>query len=148
MFDITNETSFINLRSWLEQLRTHAYCDTPDVIICGNKADLFDRRVVSEERAKFEAQKYGSVRLALAIDFRSRTQSGAFVFSKDWLISRPAHQPAKTWPKRSKHCWTWSCDECNEWSRIRTYDRKKRSKTMFDLELPLLDDPDVIVKTA
>ena len=49
----------MNLRSWLEQLRTHAYCDTPDVIICGNKADLFDRRVVSEERAKFEAQKYG-----------------------------------------------------------------------------------------
>ena len=59
LFDITNEQSFLNIRGWLEQLKTHAYCDQPDVILCGNKADLHEYRVVSEERAKHEASKYG-----------------------------------------------------------------------------------------
>lgn len=59
LFDITNEQSFLNIRGWLEQLRTHAYCDQPDVILCGNKADMHEDRVVSEERAKLEASKYG-----------------------------------------------------------------------------------------
>jgi Ras-related protein Rab-27A len=59
LFDITSEKSFINIRNWLEQLRTHAYCNDPDVVLCGNKADLYEKRVVSEERARQEAEKYG-----------------------------------------------------------------------------------------
>lgn len=59
LFDITNEQSFLNIRGWLEQLRTHAYCDHPDIILCGNKCDLSDHRVVSEERARQEASKHG-----------------------------------------------------------------------------------------
>jgi Ras-related protein Rab-27A len=59
LFDITNEQSFLNIRGWLEQLKTHAYCDQPDVILCGNKADMHEDRVVSEERAKHEASKHG-----------------------------------------------------------------------------------------
>ncbi|RWS16824.1 hypothetical protein B4U79_09426 [Dinothrombium tinctorium] len=59
MFDITNEQSFVNIRNWLEQLKTHAYSEDPDVILCGNKADLYEKRVISEERARQEAEKYG-----------------------------------------------------------------------------------------
>ncbi|XP_046385757.1 ras-related protein Rab-27A-like [Ischnura elegans] len=59
LFDLTNEQSFLEIRNWLDQLRTHAYCDDPDVVLCGNKADLEDRRVISEERAKDIARKYG-----------------------------------------------------------------------------------------
>lgn len=59
LFDITNEQSFLDIRGWLEQLKTHAYCDQPDVVLCGNKADQHEDRVVSEERAKQEAQKHG-----------------------------------------------------------------------------------------
>ncbi|CAG2165225.1 unnamed protein product, partial [Oppiella nova] len=59
LFDITSEKSFLNVRNWLEQLKTHAYCDDPDVVLCGNKADAYERRVVSEERARQEAEKYG-----------------------------------------------------------------------------------------
>ncbi|XP_076323078.1 RAS oncogene family member Rab27 isoform X2 [Tachypleus tridentatus] len=58
LFDLTNEQSFLNIRNWLDQLRTHAYCENPDIILCGNKADLEEERVVSEERAKQEAEKY------------------------------------------------------------------------------------------
>lgn len=52
-------SSFLNLQNWLEQLKTHGYTETPNVVICGNKLDLFDRRVVSQEKAKCEALKYG-----------------------------------------------------------------------------------------
>jgi Ras-related protein Rab-27A len=65
MFDLTNETSFLNVRSWLTQLQTHAYCDDPDVILVGNKVDLVDKRVVSTERARDFAEKSGYIHLIL-----------------------------------------------------------------------------------
>lgn len=37
----------------------HAYCEDPDIVICGNKADVEDKRVISEGRAKEMAAKYG-----------------------------------------------------------------------------------------
>ncbi|GAB6031891.1 Ras-protein Rab-27A [Chamberlinius hualienensis] len=59
LFDLTNEASLLNTRNWLDQLRTHAYCENPDVVLCGNKADLEELRVISEEKAKEFADKYG-----------------------------------------------------------------------------------------
>ncbi|KAK6631603.1 Ras- protein Rab-27A [Polyplax serrata] len=59
LFDLTNEQSFLEIRNWLDQLRTHAYCDQPDVVLCGNKCDLEDRRVISEQRAKDVADQHG-----------------------------------------------------------------------------------------
>ncbi|KOX76130.1 Ras-related protein Rab-27A [Melipona quadrifasciata] len=40
-------------------LRTHAYCEDPDIILCGNKSDLEDKRVVSEHKARELAEKHG-----------------------------------------------------------------------------------------
>lgn len=59
LFDLTNESSLLNIRNWLDQLRTHAYCENPDVILCGNKADLEEHRIISEEKAREFADKYG-----------------------------------------------------------------------------------------
>ncbi|XP_066248371.1 ras-related protein Rab-27A [Euwallacea similis] len=59
LFDLTNEQSFLEIRNWIEQLRVHAYCDTPDIVLCGNKADLEDRRVISEWRARDFAEQAG-----------------------------------------------------------------------------------------
>lgn len=61
LFDVTNEDSFLHVRSWLEQLRTHASTETPDVVLCGNKADLATRRKVSESRARDFAKQHGWV---------------------------------------------------------------------------------------
>lgn len=43
------------------QLQIHAYCESPDVILCGNKCDLTDQRAVSEDEARDLAEKYGYV---------------------------------------------------------------------------------------
>lgn len=59
MFDLTSEQSFLNIRNWLVQLQTHAYCENPDIVLCGNKADLDEQRSVPEERIKELAEKHG-----------------------------------------------------------------------------------------
>ncbi|KAG7473292.1 hypothetical protein MATL_G00094190 [Megalops atlanticus] len=59
LFDLTNEQTFLNVRNWMSQLQMHAYCENPDIVLCGNKCDLEDQRVVKEEEAKELAEKYG-----------------------------------------------------------------------------------------
>ncbi|PIO69686.1 hypothetical protein TELCIR_08484 [Teladorsagia circumcincta] len=44
----------------------HAYCEAPDIIICGNKADLENRRQVSTARAKQLADQLGTAGLVQA----------------------------------------------------------------------------------
>jgi len=59
MFDLTHEESFVNVRSWLSQLQTHAYCEDPTIVLIGNKCDLADRRVVDETAARQLADSLG-----------------------------------------------------------------------------------------
>ncbi|XP_038273934.1 ras-related protein Rab-27A isoform X4 [Dermochelys coriacea] len=59
LFDLTNEQSFLNVRNWISQLQMHAYCENPDIVLCGNKSDMEDQRMVKEEEAKELAEKYG-----------------------------------------------------------------------------------------
>ncbi|XP_030045019.1 ras-related protein Rab-27A [Microcaecilia unicolor] len=59
LFDLTNEQSFLNVRNWMSQLQMHAYCENPDIVLCGNKSDLEDQRAVKEEDAREFAEKYG-----------------------------------------------------------------------------------------
>jgi GTPase SAR1 family protein len=57
-FDISNEKSFLEVQNWIEQLKVHAYCDNPDIVLCGNKLDLDYLRVVNSQRARTLAEKY------------------------------------------------------------------------------------------
>ncbi|CAH1406747.1 unnamed protein product [Nezara viridula] len=59
LFDLTNEQSFLDVRGWLEQLKVHAYCEMPDIVLCGNKADLEEKRVISPGRAREAAKQLG-----------------------------------------------------------------------------------------
>ncbi|XP_037007874.2 ras-related protein Rab-27B [Artibeus jamaicensis] len=59
MFDLTSQQSFLNVRNWMSQLQANAYCENPDIVLIGNKADLPDQREVSERQAREMADKYG-----------------------------------------------------------------------------------------
>lgn len=41
------------------QLQANAYCENPDIVLIGNKADLPDQREVNERQARELAEKYG-----------------------------------------------------------------------------------------
>ncbi|XP_041854411.1 ras-related protein Rab-27B-like [Melanotaenia boesemani] len=59
MFDLTNQQSFLNVRNWMSQLQANAYCDCPDVVLVGTKADLKDTRNVHTRQARDLADRYG-----------------------------------------------------------------------------------------
>ncbi|XP_031627899.1 ras-related protein Rab-27A [Contarinia nasturtii] len=58
VFDLTNEKSFLEVVYWMEQLKIHAYCDCPDIVLVGNKMDMERQRIITEVRARHFAQKY------------------------------------------------------------------------------------------
>jgi Ras-related protein Rab-27A len=67
LFDLTNEQSFINVRNWLTQLQANSYCDTPDIVLCGNKSDLKDARTITTERAMELAKSLGWVAIVSSV---------------------------------------------------------------------------------
>ncbi|XP_043931004.1 ras-related protein Rab-27B [Protopterus annectens] len=59
VFDLTSQQSFLNVRNWMSQLQANAYCESPDIVLIGNKSDLPDQREVQEKHAKELAERYG-----------------------------------------------------------------------------------------
>jgi len=62
VYDITNEESFNNIQSWLADIDRHYYSPStanvgkPSIILVGNKCDLDDRKVTTQQAQKL-AQK-------------------------------------------------------------------------------------------
>ncbi len=59
--------SFLDVANWMVQLRTHAFSDSPEVVLCGNKCDLEDNRRVRKKDAIEMAERYGFVESASAL---------------------------------------------------------------------------------
>jgi Ras-related protein Rab-27A len=51
VFDLTNETSFINVRNWIGEIQSNAYSEKVDMILIGNKCDLENQRIITKARA-------------------------------------------------------------------------------------------------
>ncbi|CAF1631249.1 unnamed protein product [Adineta ricciae] len=51
VFDVTNETSFLNVRNWIGEIQANAYSESVDMILVGNKCDLESERIITKARA-------------------------------------------------------------------------------------------------
>jgi GTPase SAR1 family protein len=58
VFDVTNESSFFNVRNWIGEIQSNTYSDHVDMILVGNKCDLDKERVITKLRALEFAQQY------------------------------------------------------------------------------------------
>ncbi len=59
VFDLTNESSFINVRNWIGEIQTNAYSENVCMILIGNKCDLESERIIPKVRAlEFAAQNH------------------------------------------------------------------------------------------
>ncbi|CAF1029014.1 unnamed protein product [Rotaria sordida] len=58
VFDLTNETSFLNVRNWIGEIQSNAYSENVDMILVGNKCDLENERIITKLRAIEFAQEY------------------------------------------------------------------------------------------
>ena len=51
VFDLTNESSFLNVRNWITEIQANAYSENVSMILVGNKCDLETERIISKARA-------------------------------------------------------------------------------------------------
>ena len=58
MYDITKRSSFESIPSWMEQIKENKGNEFP-IVLCGNKCDLEEKRVISMEEGEELAKKYG-----------------------------------------------------------------------------------------
>jgi len=58
VYDITNEKSFENIKTWIRNIEQHANDDVEKMIL-GNKCDMDDKRVISKEQGEKLAKEYG-----------------------------------------------------------------------------------------
>ena len=52
VFDLTCESSFLNVRNWIGEIQANAYSENVDMILVGNKCDLDKNRIISKVRAQ------------------------------------------------------------------------------------------------
>ena len=57
-YDISNRPSFDHVIGWMRDIKTRAPPDC-DIVLCGNKSDLENDRVVTTEEGKTLAEEYG-----------------------------------------------------------------------------------------
>jgi small GTP-binding protein len=57
-YDISNRPSFDHVIGWMRDIKTRAPPDC-DIVLCGNKADLENDRVVQSEEGRQLAEEYG-----------------------------------------------------------------------------------------
>uniref|UniRef100_A0A3P8W5S3 small monomeric GTPase n=1 Tax=Cynoglossus semilaevis TaxID=244447 RepID=A0A3P8W5S3_CYNSE len=84
MFDLTNQQSFLNVRNWMSQLQANAYCDNPDIVLVGMKADLRNLRDVHGRQAR-DLRKISSRR---TISSRRMIRSQRKISSQQKISSR------------------------------------------------------------
>jgi Ras-related protein Rab-27A len=51
VFDLTNESSFLNVRNWIGEIQANAYSENVNIILVGNKSDLESERIITKVRA-------------------------------------------------------------------------------------------------
>ncbi|KAB5555796.1 hypothetical protein PHYPO_G00038230 [Pangasianodon hypophthalmus] len=60
LYDITNKSSFDNIRAWLTEIHEYAQSDAV-IMLLGNKADMSSGRVIKREDGERLAREYGVI---------------------------------------------------------------------------------------
>eukprot|EP00300_Choanocystis_sp_HF-7_P020434 c20590_g1_i1.p1 GENE.c20590_g1_i1~~c20590_g1_i1.p1 ORF type:complete len:130 (-),score=31.54 c20590_g1_i1:76-435(-) len=58
VYDVTNESSFTNIRAWMQNIHTHASASVSKILVA-SKSDLDANRCVTTEQGKALAAEFG-----------------------------------------------------------------------------------------
>lgn len=60
VFDLTRKETYLSVRDWLTQIKTHAFTESPHIVLVGNKSDFkSSKRDVTATEAQEFATKLG-----------------------------------------------------------------------------------------
>ncbi|CAG5130793.1 unnamed protein product, partial [Candidula unifasciata] len=82
VYDITNEKSFDNIRTWIRNIEEHASKDVEKMML-GNKCDLQDRRQVSKERGEQLAIEHGIKFMETSAKASINVEEAFFTLARD-----------------------------------------------------------------
>lgn len=82
VYDITNEKSFDNIRTWIRNIEEHASKDVEKMML-GNKCDLNDRRQVSKERGEQLAVEHGIKFMETSAKASINVEDAFFTLARD-----------------------------------------------------------------
>ncbi|GFR97114.1 Ras-related protein Rab-7L1 [Elysia marginata] len=82
VYDITNEKSFDNIRTWIRNIEEHASKDVEKMML-GNKCDLQDRRQVSKDRGEQLAIEHGIKFMETSAKASINVEEAFFTLARD-----------------------------------------------------------------
>ncbi|KAF2323535.1 hypothetical protein GH714_035952 [Hevea brasiliensis] len=94
VFDVTDEESFKNVKTWLKEIDKFA-TDNVNKLLVGNKCDITSKRVVSKETAKAFAEEIGIPFLETSAKNATNVEDAFMTMAAD-IKKRMSSQPAAT----------------------------------------------------
>ncbi|KAE8213324.1 hypothetical protein CF319_g5357 [Tilletia indica] len=82
VYDVTDEKSFGNVRTWYSNIEQHA-SEGVSKILVGNKSDWDDHRVVTEEQGRALAQELGLKYIETSAKTNSNVEEAFFSLARD-----------------------------------------------------------------
>lgn len=82
VYDITNMKSFDNIKNWIRNIEEHASGDVEKMIL-GNKCDMEEKRVVSQEKGQMLALEYGIKFLETSAKAGDNIEKAFFTMARD-----------------------------------------------------------------
>jgi len=91
LYDVTNKTSFDNIRAWLAEINEYAQDDVV-IMLLGNKCDMANERVVKREDGERLAKEYGTAFMETSAKTGMNVELAFMAVAKD-LKMRKTRQP-------------------------------------------------------
>ena len=94
VYDVTNQDSFEHVEDWLGEVNRYANENTAKLLV-GNKADLIDRKVVSEEAARRFADKLGVSLVETSAKASTNVDEAFLTMARELMKAREDEKAAK-----------------------------------------------------
>lgn len=98
LYDITNEKSFDNIKTWIHNIEQHASEDVEKMIL-GNKCDMEEKRVISKEQGEKLAGEHGVSFMETSAKANINVEEAFTKIARD--IKRKMDQKVVSTPKES-----------------------------------------------
>ncbi|RLM99071.1 ras-related protein RABE1c [Panicum miliaceum] len=143
VYDVTDESSFNNIRNWIRNIEQHA-SDNVNKILVGNKADMDEsKRAVPTAKGQALADEYGIKFFETSAKTNLNVEQVFFSIARD-IKQRLAETDSKPEVQMIAPIYIWNFISTNDLSNISLHCRRRQSRLTSQTRVPskqLVRDP-------